>query len=609
MGEVLAKFFINPATPADGGSIEDSAYGMVQVLFLGGCYFYIIMLGCNLISDGSELLLLVPSFAGIIGSIVLPVLGAVPDGAIVLFSGLGPKDQVEQQLSVGVGALAGSTVMLLTVPWSLAIFGGLVPVVDGAPVYSRERRSAIGANARCCKSGVAPDSTIRASSIMMLVTGIIGYLMVEMPALVMMNDQPETASHDLRPFAWAGVAGTVLMFFGYLALQLRLANQDSSAAQQVVASRQSDMCIRAIEERSMNLRGVLTALLEANGGTAASLQARAAALPLVGNREDQAQQEAAATTTAIAEQLRGVVKPFFNKFDIDRNGQLSREELAEMLHTLGERVTHSEMDTLFNRIDQDRSGSLDFEECVAWMSELLCDGRPLGARCLPQAESAPQASEEQASSAEAQQAEGGGATGALESVAIEASAQDDDADDEEPEVPEDIRDLKPDEQRRRILRRSFWQMGCGTLLVLFFSDPMVDVLDTLGARCKVPSFYVAFLLAPLASNASEMLASYSYAQKKTQKAISISFAQLLGAACMNNTFCLGIFYLLVAARGLSWGYHAEVCGILAVEVLMGLMAFQRVHRTWHAVMVFMLLPFCLMFVYVLKATVFAGKES
>lgn len=69
----------------------------------------------NMISDGSELLLLVPSLAGVVGSVVLPVLGAVPDGAIVLFSGMG--DDAQAQLSVGVGALAGSTIMLLTIPW------------------------------------------------------------------------------------------------------------------------------------------------------------------------------------------------------------------------------------------------------------------------------------------------------------------------------------------------------------------------------------------------------------------------------------------------------------------------------------------------------------
>ena len=40
--------------------------------------------------------------ADIVGSVVLPVLGAVPDGAIVLFSGMGPKAAAQGQLSVGV---------------------------------------------------------------------------------------------------------------------------------------------------------------------------------------------------------------------------------------------------------------------------------------------------------------------------------------------------------------------------------------------------------------------------------------------------------------------------------------------------------------------------
>ena len=40
------------------------------------------------------------SLEGIVGSIILPVLGAVPDGAIVLFSGLGPDAQ--EQLNIGI---------------------------------------------------------------------------------------------------------------------------------------------------------------------------------------------------------------------------------------------------------------------------------------------------------------------------------------------------------------------------------------------------------------------------------------------------------------------------------------------------------------------------
>ncbi|EER02433.1 conserved hypothetical protein, partial [Perkinsus marinus ATCC 50983] len=81
----------------------------------------------------------------------------------------------------------------------------------------------------------------------------------------------------------------------------------------------------------------------------------------------------------------------------------------------------------------------------------------------------------------------------------------------------------------------------GTLLILIFSDPAVDVLNEIGIRSGINPFYISFILAPLASNASELVAAYSYAQKKTSKHITISISTLQGAASMNNTFCLGIF--------------------------------------------------------------------
>lgn len=59
---------------------------------------------------------------------MLPVLGAVPDGAIVLFSGMG--ENAPTQIVVGVGALAGSTIMLLTIPWVLATYSGRVDMPE-----------------------------------------------------------------------------------------------------------------------------------------------------------------------------------------------------------------------------------------------------------------------------------------------------------------------------------------------------------------------------------------------------------------------------------------------------------------------------------------------
>jgi len=52
-------------------------------------------------------------------------------------------------------------------------------------------------------------------------------------------------------------------------------------------------------------------------------------------------------------------------------------------------------------------------------------------------------------------------------------------------------------------------MSTGTLVVLLFSDPMVEVLNEFGTLTGVPAFFVSFILAPLASNAPEILASLS----------------------------------------------------------------------------------------------------
>merc|ERR1712066_950605 len=106
----------------------------------------------------------------------------------------------------------------------------------------------------------------------------------------------------------------------------------------------------------------------------------------------------------------------------------------------------------------------------------------------------------------------------------------------------------------------------GTILVLVFSDPMVDVMQTIATKINIPPFYVSFILAPLASNASEMIASQYYASKKTKKTISISFSALQGAASMNNTFCLSIFMGLIYFRGLAWKYTAETLVIVLCQL-------------------------------------------
>jgi len=48
--------------------------------------------------------------------------GAFPDSVMVIMSGLGGTvSEAQEQVSVGMGTLAGSTVMLLTLPWAMSL--------------------------------------------------------------------------------------------------------------------------------------------------------------------------------------------------------------------------------------------------------------------------------------------------------------------------------------------------------------------------------------------------------------------------------------------------------------------------------------------------------
>ncbi|KAK1285299.1 hypothetical protein QJS10_CPB20g01955 [Acorus calamus] len=64
------------------------------------------------LSTGSELLLEILG-PGIVGGLFLPILGALPDALLILVSGLsGSPETAQKQVLIGMGLLAGSTVML-----------------------------------------------------------------------------------------------------------------------------------------------------------------------------------------------------------------------------------------------------------------------------------------------------------------------------------------------------------------------------------------------------------------------------------------------------------------------------------------------------------------
>ncbi|KAL6134125.1 hypothetical protein ACLB2K_066358 [Fragaria x ananassa] len=160
----------------------DETYGFLPCtstvlgnIFLIIVYGYVMFVTAKLLSAGSEILLQILG-PGIIGGLFLPLLSAVPDATIILASGLsGDTATAQSQVSVGMGLLAGSNVMLLTILWGTCLIVGKCDLENSVAVDEKDTKSF-----SLTGSGVSTDIwTSYAAGIMVI--SIIPFVIVQLP--------------------------------------------------------------------------------------------------------------------------------------------------------------------------------------------------------------------------------------------------------------------------------------------------------------------------------------------------------------------------------------------------------------------------------------------
>jgi Ca2+-binding EF-hand superfamily protein len=332
--------------------LEASECDNVQLAIITIIYGYILFASANMIGDGSELLLLVPSLAGLVGSVVLPVLGAVPDGMMVLFSGLGPREEAQTQLNVGIGALAGSSIMLLTIPWFASALGGRVNIKDGVAQYQASPKLDPPGNMSLTGTGCAVGSKIRDNGIWMLVT-LICFLFVQIPVTMHGQAWPKGSTLDDKAAvvsipALCGLVACIVLFVAYLAAQMIDAAKQDDGKDGPEKLRADMVRVDSIKNGDITLRGCLYGLFESKSGL----------LDVTENDK---------------ERISGILKPFFKFYDVDRSGLISQAEFSKILVDLNEYVSPADERSLLQSADTDGNGELDFNEFLVLIIR-LCKG-------------------------------------------------------------------------------------------------------------------------------------------------------------------------------------------------------------------------------------------
>jgi len=605
--------------------------GDMQLLFLLFAYAYMLYVGSNYISSGSELLLLIPELKFIVGSAILPVIGAVPDGALVYFSADG--DDPQSEVAVGVGALAGSTIMLLTIPMLISAYYGRVKISNGRAVYANpfkkilkhwpsdddhERLVDLGvkfntirtavprpqtvspdviaatkriieahakgwkkldAASSCSETGISVSSTVRFNFMILVATGLT-YVGIQSGAYYASERSRVARLNFMRSLSLVGCFVCVVFFIWYLIDQYNNANRLRKFI--------LDKRIMAIENGDVRLKDVFLRLVHANdkGG--------------------------------VFKDFCDHIKPFFKKYDKNQSGNLSEAEVAVLLSDLGE----EDMDVHnffleFDKDSDDTISEIEFYEAmfdyikrkepeVTVARRVLAGDKDLVLSVLERGHGKDipllRVQGSMHTWVENFNAQKNSPTkdGATKTDSDASDNIDDDEEDEE-EMPEDLIKLTDKQKRRALLQRSFFMMGGGLALIMLFSDAICDVFSAVGERAGIPPFYIAFVLGPIASNASEMIASKAYAARKTKMTTSSSLSALAGAGIMNNTFCTAIFLYLIASKHLVWEFSAETMGILFVEIAVALVLSTRsVLRMREAVGIFCLYPLSLALIWALE---------
>ncbi|KAK9266268.1 hypothetical protein L1049_025345 [Liquidambar formosana] len=177
-------------------------------LFLILVYGYLMYLAATYLSGGSERLLEIPG-PGIIGGQLLPILRAFPDAMLIFVCGLsGSTETAQEQISVGMGMLAGSTIMLLTIVWGSCVIAGKCDLQDSLATDEQDTKGFSPTG-----SGISTDIWTSYEAWIMAIS-IIPFIIVQLPQFLLHSIS------GTRLAVLTSVVSSLLLLISYIMYQI-----------------------------------------------------------------------------------------------------------------------------------------------------------------------------------------------------------------------------------------------------------------------------------------------------------------------------------------------------------------------------------------------------
>ncbi|KAJ9562770.1 hypothetical protein OSB04_007930 [Centaurea solstitialis] len=138
----------------------------------------------------------------------------------------------------------------------------------------------------------------------------------------------------------------------------------------------------------------------------------------------------------------------------------------------------------------------------------------------------------------------------------------------------------------------------GIAVLALLAEPLIHNVQNVSNSATIPSFFVSFVLVPLASNARVAVSAIKTASQRKERTTSLTFSEIYDGVFMNNVLGFSVLLAVVYFRGLIWHFTAELSIVFIVCVIMGTAAgFRSKFPVWASIVAYLLYPLSLIFVY------------
>ncbi|KAL3508727.1 hypothetical protein ACH5RR_028128 [Cinchona calisaya] len=635
-------------------------------LFLIAVYEYLLFRGESLVASGGERIFKILG-PGVFGASAFHLLGSLPEALILLASGLLNSREIAQEyVLTGVGLLAGSTILLLTVIWGTCVLFGSqeFPNDEGRnpSATSDHIRNQFKRLLSLSKGyGLITDAETSYTAIIMVLS-VIPFIVIQVPRIFRLS----SSSEQIVIIISLLISVTfLLIYFSYQIFQpwiqkrrLDYIRHDHLVVD-ILAHVQNHTIGRLLTKKGApNVPAIRRLFQETDqdGDNFISVSElkeflKECRFRKVGMNKDEAIAEMLGIfdldkdgkinsdefvngiTKWIDEAKRALEKQFHSKNSLKRLYEVLKtwiqEERTEdeiMKHLVPEILKHFEsfpsgallaedgtpdrtaIRSLFDEIDRNKDNLISLSE----LQELLADVKFGRATSISVNEAAALIMEQFDISLDGLLDEDefvGGLSNWLHkttNVSTTNLVQNEDHSYQEIWKQMDLV-LEPEAEksiRRALLAwtKAVLRLLLGIAMLGVLAEPLIESVQNFSKSANMPSFFISFILVPLATNARIAISAIKEARKKAEITTSLTFSEIYGGVFVNNLLGFSVLLAIVYFRGLSWTFSTEVLMVLIVTSLVGcLPSINSKIPLWASFVAYLLYPLSLILVYLLHA--------